>query len=51
MYDNPIDFWKNFRLGTELQISGSLIYNALYSLDQIEYFYYEHEVPAPSGAG
>src|SRR5690606_24595857 len=29
---------------TELQISGSLIYNALYSLDQIEYFYYEHEV-------
>lgn len=44
MYDNPIDFWKNFRLGTELQISGSLIYNALYSFDQIEYFYYEHEV-------
>lgn len=44
MYDNPSDFWKNFRLGTELQISGSFIYNALYSFDQIEYFYHEHEV-------
>lgn len=44
MYDNPSDFWKNFRLGTELQISGSFIYNALYFFDQIEYFYREHEV-------
>ncbi|WP_028298626.1 hypothetical protein [Olivibacter sitiensis] len=44
MYDNPIKFWKNFRLGTELQISGGLIYNGLCSFDQIEYFYYEHEV-------
>lgn len=45
MYDNnPIKFWKNFRLGTELHISGSLIYNALYSIDQIEYFRYEHEI-------
>jgi hypothetical protein len=45
MFDNdPIRFWKNFRLGTELHISGSLIYSALYSFDQIEYFRYEHEV-------
>jgi hypothetical protein len=45
MFDNnPIKFWKNFRLGTELHISGSLIYNALYSFDQIEYFRHEHEV-------
>lgn len=45
MYDNnPIKFWKNFRLGTELHISGSFIYNALYSFDQIEYFYYEHDI-------
>ena len=36
MYDNdPIKFWKNFRLGTELHISGSMIYNALYTLDHI----------------
>lgn len=45
MYENdPIGFWKNFRLGTELHISGSMIYNALYSFDHIEYFRYEHEV-------
>lgn len=45
MYDNnPIKFWKNFRLGTELHISGSFIYNAIYSFDQIEYFYYEYDV-------
>lgn len=45
MYDNdPIKFWKNFRLGTELHISGNLIYNALHSFDQIEYFIYEHDV-------
>jgi|SRR5690554_508731 len=42
--NDPIKFWKNFRLGTELHISGSLIYNALHSFDQIEYFYYEHDV-------
>ncbi|MEJ5996239.1 hypothetical protein WG904_17550 [Pedobacter sp. Du54] len=42
--DDPIKFWKNFRLGTELHISGSFIYDALHSFDQIEYFRYEHEV-------
>lgn len=31
-------------MGTELHISGSMIYNALYTLDHIEYFKYEHEV-------
>lgn len=36
-------FWKNWRMGTELQISGSFIYNALFLLDQMETFYYEEE--------
>lgn len=36
-------FWKNFRLGTELQISGSFIYNALFTLENMETFYYEEE--------
>ncbi len=43
MLNDPNFFWKNFRLGTELQISGSFIYNALYFFDKMEYFYYEHE--------
>ncbi|WP_419486711.1 hypothetical protein [Chryseobacterium bernardetii] len=44
MYEDPSIFWKNFRLGTELHVAGSLIYNGLYSFDEIEYFYYEHEI-------
>ena len=36
-------FWKNFRLGSELQIAGTFIYNALYSFDNMESFFYEHE--------
>lgn len=40
----PEYFWKNFRLGTELQISGSFIYNALYFFDQIEHFGNEYEI-------
>jgi len=36
-------FWKNIRLGTELQISGSFIYNSLSIFDQMETFYYEEE--------
>ncbi|WP_121667218.1 hypothetical protein [Mesonia aquimarina] len=36
-------FWKNFRLGTELQNSGTFIYNGIFKLDNIEYFRYEEE--------
>ena len=36
-------FWKNFRLGTELQNSGTFIYNGIFNLDNIEYFRYEEE--------
>src|SRR5690606_34136593 len=44
MYGNPSDFGKNFRLGTELQMTGRFIYNALYLVDQIEYCYHYDEV-------
>jgi hypothetical protein len=43
MFNDPNFFWKNFRLGTELQISGSFIYNAIYTLDNMQTFYYESE--------
>lgn len=36
-------FWKNFRLGTELQNSGTFIYNGIFHLDNIEYFHHEEE--------
>lgn len=42
--NEPDFFWKNFRLGTELQISGSFIYNALYFLDTLEYIHYEEDI-------
>ena len=37
-------FWKNFNLGTELQISGSFIYNGLLVFDEMESFYHEEEI-------
>ncbi len=40
---NQTEFWKNFRLGTELQISGSFIYNSLYTFDRMVFFYFEEE--------
>ncbi len=39
----PTEFWKNFRLGTELSISGNFIYNGLYSFELMPHFYYEDE--------
>lgn len=43
MLSEPNFFWKNFRLGTELQVAGSFIYNAIYTLENMETFYYEEE--------
>lgn len=43
MLKDPGLFWKNFRLGTELQISGSFLYNAIYFFDKMETFYYDEE--------
>lgn len=40
---NPTEFWKNFRLGTELQISGSFLYNSIYTFDRMAFFYFEEE--------
>jgi len=42
-FNDPNFFWKNFRLGTEVQIAGSFIYNALYTLENMETFHYEAE--------
>lgn len=44
MFEEPNFFWKNFRLGTELQSSGTFIYNALYFLDKIEYLRFEEDI-------
>ena len=38
------EFWKNFNLGTELDISGAFIFNGLKALDNMETFYHEQEV-------
>lgn len=35
--------WKNFRLGTELQIAGAFIYNALNDFDRMRSLFYEEE--------
>lgn len=42
--NEPDYFWKNFRLGTELQISGSFIFNSLYFLDKLEYLRNEEDI-------
>lgn len=39
----PSEFWKNFRLGTELTVSGNFIYNGLHCFDLMPHFYYEDE--------
>lgn len=44
MMNEPDFFWKNFRLGTELQISGTYIFNALYFLDKLEYLRQEEDI-------
>jgi hypothetical protein len=37
-------FWKNFRLGTELQVAGNFIYNGLNFLDKLDNFNYEENI-------
>ncbi|HWV72353.1 MAG TPA: hypothetical protein VN040_11580, partial [Pseudosphingobacterium sp.] len=36
--------WKNFHLGTELEIAGNFIYDAMYAFDQMKHFYFEAEI-------
>lgn len=42
-FNDPNYFWKNFRLGTELHIAGSYLYDALLAFDRMEHFCYEDE--------
>lgn len=44
MMNEPDFYWKNFRLGTELQISGTFIYNALNFIDKLEFFHFEEDI-------
>lgn len=38
------EFWKNFNLGTELQISGNFLYNGILAFHQMKNFYNEDEI-------
>ncbi|WP_368907761.1 hypothetical protein [Serratia marcescens] len=41
---NPSSFWKNFRLGEELQISGTFIYNGLRRFHELRTFDFDDEL-------
>ncbi|PKP40756.1 MAG: hypothetical protein CVT95_13205 [Bacteroidetes bacterium HGW-Bacteroidetes-12] len=41
---DKIEHWKNFSLGTELEISGNFIYNGLKIINTIENFHYPEQV-------
>ena len=41
---NKEQYWKNFNLGIELQLSGNFIHDGLYLFDQLEHFYYEEDI-------
>lgn len=41
---DEIEFWKNFNMGIELNVAGSFIYDGLLAFDEMETFYFEHEV-------
>ena len=38
------EYWKNFKLGKELDISGRFIYNGLQCFHHLEHFCYEEEI-------
>lgn len=41
---DEIEYWKNYHLGTELDISGSFIFNGLKCLHEMETLYYSDEI-------
>ena len=41
---NASDFWKNFRLGEEVHVAGSFIYNGLRRFHELELFDYSDEL-------
>lgn len=38
------EYWKNFKLGKELDIAGRFIYNGLYTFHEMEHFVFEEEI-------
>lgn len=38
------EYWKNFKLGKELDISGRFIYNGLQTFHEMQHFAYEEEI-------
>lgn len=44
IFRDPIESYKNFNMGTEIDIAGIFIYNGIKELDAMETFYYESEV-------
>ncbi|MPN13625.1 hypothetical protein SDC9_160947 [bioreactor metagenome] len=38
------EFWKNFNIGREVQLSGNFIYDGLLIFDQMEHFSNEDEI-------
>ncbi len=43
IFKDPNQFWKNFRLGTELQVSGTFLYNSIFALENMKSFYREED--------
>lgn len=41
---NRSEYWKNFKLGKELDISGRFIYNGLQCFHRMEHFHYEEDI-------
>jgi hypothetical protein len=41
---NNSEFWKNFNLGIELQISGNFIYSGLLKFDEMNSFYHQEDI-------
>lgn len=44
IFSDSIKSYKNFNMGTEIDIAGTFIYNGIKELDAMESFYYESEV-------
>lgn len=44
IFNDPILSYKNFKMGTEIDVSGTFIYNGMKELEQMDTFNYESEV-------
>ncbi|MHB1394802.1 MAG: hypothetical protein ACYCYE_17430 [Clostridia bacterium] len=43
IFNDPIVSYKNFKMGTGIDVSGTFIYNGMKELEQMESLYYESE--------